>query len=206
MTINENNQSTLAYYEQHAAEFSLQTSALNMSDIYNKFLNGLAPGSHILDAGCGAGRDTLAFHKLGYRVCAFDASPALVDIAANATGQNVICSTFDNFTSSQPFDGIWACASLLHTVDNKLTATVSHLSQYLSVGGVFYMSFKYGTGNRLQGERQFTDMNEKSIAKLIDSVSHLAISDQWVTGDVREGNNQSWLNVIVKRIYSNGES
>jgi 2-polyprenyl-3-methyl-5-hydroxy-6-metoxy-1,4-benzoquinol methylase len=200
MTFKDSNPSTLAYYEEHAAEFALQTSALDMSDLYNRFLKGFAPGSRILDAGCGAGRDILEFHQQGYSVCAFDASPSLVNIATKATGQNILCSTFDNFTSTETFNGIWACASLLHIDHHRLTHTLCHLSQYLSIGGVFYMSFKYGTGTRLQGERHFTDMDEKSIANLIDAVSHLKISELWITEDVREGNNQSWLNVIVKRI------
>jgi ubiquinone/menaquinone biosynthesis C-methylase UbiE len=42
-----------------------------MAPLYTRFLARIPAGGHILDAGCGSGRDALAFRKLGYAVTAF---------------------------------------------------------------------------------------------------------------------------------------
>lgn len=39
---------------------------LDLHDVYERFLGELGPGAHILDAGCGSGRDTKAFSDRAY--------------------------------------------------------------------------------------------------------------------------------------------
>jgi hypothetical protein len=48
---------TIEYYNQHAAEFARRTMSRTLDEIYPIFLGRLKPGAHILDAGCGPGRD-----------------------------------------------------------------------------------------------------------------------------------------------------
>lgn len=40
-----------------------------------------APGSHLLEIGCGTGEEALALSQLGYRVVATDVSPAMIELA-----------------------------------------------------------------------------------------------------------------------------
>lgn len=65
---------TLAYYNNNAADFFSNTVSVDMSVLYDRFLSVLSPGSLILDAGCGSGRDAKAFMQRGFRVAAFDGS------------------------------------------------------------------------------------------------------------------------------------
>ena len=113
---------TVQFYENNAEQFAQDTLNVDMSQLYERFLSRLMPASRILDAGCGAGRDTAAFLRLGYQVEAFDASAKLVEIAQRVTGIAVQHSTFLNFSSAQPFAGIWACASLLHVPASSMSA------------------------------------------------------------------------------------
>src|SRR3712207_7267921 len=46
---------------------------------HDRFLRRVRPGGRILDAGCGTGRDALAFVQRGFEVVAFDASAEMVD-------------------------------------------------------------------------------------------------------------------------------
>jgi 2-polyprenyl-3-methyl-5-hydroxy-6-metoxy-1,4-benzoquinol methylase len=57
-------------YEQFAAEFFGSTVGLDMAPIRQQFLAQLAPQVHILDAGCGSGRDAKAFAEAGFQVSA----------------------------------------------------------------------------------------------------------------------------------------
>ena len=68
------NVNSISYYENNSGAFIEQTKALDMSEIYSRFLRHIRPQGLILDAGCGAGRDICAFRSKGYEVEAFDAS------------------------------------------------------------------------------------------------------------------------------------
>ena len=70
---------SVAFYEANAEQFSRDTLAVDMAQLRAHFLDHLPPRADILDAGCGSGRDALAFKQLGHRVTAFDASPALAE-------------------------------------------------------------------------------------------------------------------------------
>ena len=94
--------------------FFADTVDVDMTPLYRCFLPLLPEQAHVLDAGCGSGRDALAFAKLGYRVTAFDASPALVALAESHLRRPVQCLHFQDIAWRETFDGIWACASLLH--------------------------------------------------------------------------------------------
>src|SRR6516225_8744251 len=87
------------------------TLPVDMSDLYAPFLREIPPGGRILDAGCGSGRDSRAFTRLGYEVVSIDASRQMVLAASKLTGQAAILKRFDEIEFEAEFDGIWACAS-----------------------------------------------------------------------------------------------
>lgn len=82
------------YYEQFAAEFFGSTVGVDMAGIHQRFLSQLTPGAHVLDAGCGSGRDAKAFAEAGFQVTAFDASAALARLASTHCGFEVAVRRF----------------------------------------------------------------------------------------------------------------
>src|SRR5258708_9890657 len=76
---------TEGYYNVNAEEYFRATVGIDMSSIYDRFVSKLVAGARILDAGCGSGRDTLAFVKRGYSVSAFDSSFEMVKRASTYT-------------------------------------------------------------------------------------------------------------------------
>lgn len=94
--------------------FVRATVNLDVDVLYKPFLQLLPPKARILDAGCGAGRDLKAFAEAGYVVLVMDASPQMVATAATFRQQKVIQKRFQEIAWVEEFDGIWACASLLH--------------------------------------------------------------------------------------------
>lgn len=117
---------TIEFYNKYAEEFYNATVSANMSETCNKFLKHVAPGGKILDAGCGSGRDSLYFIKRGYEVVSFDASEEMVRLSGELTGQQTLLMKFEDIDFKDEFDGIWACASLLHvpkTVNSILSFT-----------------------------------------------------------------------------------
>src|SRR5690606_5517654 len=137
---------TISWYDANAEAFADGTLRVDMESLYKPFLALLKPGSKILDAGCGAGRDALHFKNLGYDVSAFDASSEMVATARKVTGLDVRHLRFQDLNTISAYDGIWCCASLLHVPTSEIDAVLTKLTQALKPGGVMYLSFKYGDG------------------------------------------------------------
>ncbi|WP_295588405.1 bifunctional 2-polyprenyl-6-hydroxyphenol methylase/3-demethylubiquinol 3-O-methyltransferase UbiG [uncultured Lamprocystis sp.] len=190
---------TTAYYRANAAAFFADTLGVDMAPLYARFLP-LIPvgGQKILDAGCGSGRDTRAFLDRGYTVTAFDASAELAALAAAHVGQPVQVLRFQDLEWTQAFDGIWACASLLHVPATELPDVLSRLARALRPGGVLYASFKFGSGEREYHGRRFTDLDEAGLATLLSQVQGLTGLDTWTTGDRRPGReSERWFNALL---------
>ena len=194
--------STIQYYEEHAEEFTTNTINADMASIRSRFLVYLPKGCRILDFGCGTGRDSKAFQELGYDVTAIDGSEALCGIAQSLTGLPVRCLDFRDYTpeEGEVYEGIWACASLLHLQKTELLPVMKVLSQTLIPGGAFYVSFKYGTFEGERNGRHFTDFTVEEFREFIKSIPELYVAEYWVTGDVRPGRgDERWLNIVLQR-------
>jgi SAM-dependent methyltransferase len=191
------------YYEHNAKSFFAATVDVDMSPLYQRFLPLLPPAGRILDAGCGSGRDLHAFAELGYRVTAFDSSSVLVALAEAYAGQPVFRARFQDIVCREVFDGVWACASLLHLRAAELPDALRRLAVALVPSGVMYVSFKYGHGEREDQGRHFTDMDEAGLSGLLDRVDNLQPLEVWTTADQRPGRgNERWLNALLRRSES----
>ena len=191
---------TLQYYNQNAEQFVAGTLAADMAEIRKRFLDCLPAGALILDFGCGSGRDTKAFLEAGYRVDATDGSQELCERASELTGIHVKRMLFTELDAKNTYDGIWACASILHLNKNDLAAVLRRVERALKPGGVLYTSFKYGTFEGLRNGRYFTYFTEESIREFWTSESSLQIFDMRVSQDVRAGREgEQWINLLARR-------
>ena len=86
---------TINYYNQNAASFVAGTQDVAFSEMQNIFLEYIPHGGHILDFGCGSGRDAKYFREMGLRVDAVDGSEEMVRIAAEYSGLPVKHMMFD---------------------------------------------------------------------------------------------------------------
>lgn len=186
-----------AYYDENAVAFIESTRNVDLRDHYDRFLLHLAPGSRILDAGCGAGRDSLAFARRGHAVVAIDSSIEMVRATREFAGVPAEHVSFLEFRPDRQFDGIWACASLLHLSWSRLVANVRHLTTLLRNGGVLYMSFKLGDGEGRREGRFFRDLNEDLLAALVNETPSLELRERWRSSDGRPDRDGLWLNAIA---------
>jgi SAM-dependent methyltransferase len=189
------------YYEKHAQIFFNDTVALDLSPLYTRFLSRIPAGGQILDAGCGSGRDAVAFLDRGYQVTACDVSPTLIKLASAQFSLSVEMRRFQEIDWKDCFDGIWACASLLHVPMLELPDVLRRLANALRPQGVLYASFKYGQGEREHEGRFFTDLDEEGLAALLLAAPYFTVLETWVTDDLRPGrDNDRWLNALLKPI------
>ena len=190
---------TIDYYNQYADEFTQATLNVDMESLYKPFLAELPESARILDLGCGSGRDTLTFKNKGYQVDAIDYSEVLVERATQLTGIAVKQQSFYEIEAHDEYDGIWACASLLHCDRNRLPDVLKRIHSALRCGGICYMSFKYGTTDREKDGRAFTDLDEEQAKALLDQLNSVELLHQWSTVDKRPDRSENWLNVLWKK-------
>ena len=191
---------TIIYYDQNAQSFASTTISVNMQTNQNHFLKYLPPHAHILDFGCGSGRDTKYFLSQGYTVEATDGSEELCKIARAHTGISVKQMLFQELDEQEKYDGIWACSSILHLPRKELADVIRKMIAALKPNGIIYTSFKYGTFEGERNGRYFTDMTESVFTDFLQDIEGLTTEKQWLTSDVRPGREEKWLNLILRKI------
>lgn len=191
---------TIDYYNENVKKFFDDTVSVNFTQIQNIFLELLPKRAKILDFGCGSGRDTKYFLEHGCIVEATDGSSAVCEAASKYTGVRVKQMLFQELNEKEIYDGIWACASILHVKREELPGIIRKMSEAAKVNGVIYLSFKYGDFEGERSGRYFTDMTEDSMAELLKDFPELEVEKQWITRDVRYGRgNERWLNTILRK-------
>lgn len=191
---------TLDYYEKNGDLFAQDVDDVNFSKMHLRFISKLSKHAKILDLGCGSGRDSLAFLNAGFDVKAIDGSKKMCEIAQSKTGLSIRNIRFGQLDDQNKYDGVWACASLLHLPKNELPKVFSKIIEALKEEGIFYSSFKYGSFEGYRNGRYFTDFTESSMNELLEQFPELKCIESWISSDVRPGRmEQKWLNIIVQK-------
>ena len=187
------------YYNKHAKEFIDGTINCDMSVQYSFFEKYLSKDAkRIMDLGFGSGRDSLYFKSKGYKVTSIDPTQEFCDKAKELGLEDVRCMTAQEIDDEDEYDGIWACASLLHVPSNELNDVFKKCYKSLKKNGVMYCSFKYGEFEGIRKERFFVDLNEESFKEYIKD-TEFVIKEVLITKDVRPDREESWLNVILEK-------
>lgn len=203
--------STLDFYNQYADAYIERTRNVKLDALYNRFTSHLPTHlevpHHILDVGCGSGRDSFWFsNKLGMDVIAIDGSSELIGrnrayyATSNVDWRHLKFEDIKNQGWQNHFTGIWACASLLHVPFNRLPSIIEDLMDTLVSDGVMYASFKYGNSERWDEDRFFCDMNEDRFLEVFQQISLNNLGYEiWITADQQGGRDVDWFNVLLRK-------
>jgi len=134
---------TLLYYQENASRFCAGTKDHDVSQNIRSLLEhilGSAP-FHILDLGCGPGRDLIQLSAMGHNPVGLDGSAAFVAMARECSGCVVLHQDFlDLDLPAAQFDGVFANASLFHVPRQELLRVLRELRETLRPGGVLFTS------------------------------------------------------------------
>lgn len=133
---------------------------------------------------------------------AFDGSHALAALASRHAG--IPCRTirFQDVAFKDEFDGVWACASLLHIPRIEMPNVLSRLVRALKVGGIMYVSLIEGVGEQARSDgRLFSFYTVGSFREIIRELPHTLEIEQWVSNSPRPQDKPApWLNFLLKRM------
>lgn len=170
-----------------------------MQENHDRFLLQLSEGGSILDLGCGSGRDSAYFVSCGYDVTAMDASIEMCDLASVHMGQDVLHLSFAEIDFDEVFDGIWACASLLHVPSDEIEDIMAKVIKSIKPNGVLFMSFRYGDFEGERDGRYYTDYNTKKLKELIARFEELELLEIKKCEDIRPEKDVIWINALVHK-------
>lgn len=191
---------TLSYYDRNAKTYFDSTVKGNMIESYNKFLINIPSGGYILDFGCGSGRDSKYFLDGGYKVKAVDGSSALCELATEYIGQQVECMQFSELSDISLYDGIWACASIIHIPTEELLKVLKKMSDALKTSGCIYTCFKNGVGSEIIDGRFFNYLTEENFINILNNYPELELIDVYRSNSVTNANETKfWNNFLIKK-------
>ena len=187
------------YYESNAEHYAAETFSADMSEQYQRFLPLLKKGAKILDVGSGSGRDACYFQKHGYQVTALEPSKNLCKEIRKVFSGEIICSDIQNYRPKERYDGIWACASLIHLQEEEILRFFEKIDLYLNDNGVVYVSGKNGISTgEVEDGRFFLEFTEQLVEKILTVNEQLKLEQLWYTEDVSGRRGFQWLNVVLR--------
>jgi SAM-dependent methyltransferase len=182
---------SVAAYTPVAAAYR-RTHRDRMADRVERFAGLLPVPSLVLDAGCGPGRDMARFASLGHVVRGIDANPAFVAMAA--VHAPTVLGDLRGLGTTYPdgiFDGVWACASLVHLPRPEACGVLAQIAALLRPVGRFYACVPVGPeGYRDEpdGRRWYAGWDARAFAETVaaagfavDDVQEGAFVEVWAT-------------------------
>jgi 2-polyprenyl-3-methyl-5-hydroxy-6-metoxy-1,4-benzoquinol methylase len=190
------------FYNDNAEAYCQATVKVDMGVARERFLSKLQPGAHILDAGCGSGRDMLAFTMRGFLVSGFDASQQMAAYASSYSGRSCAVLRFQDLQYQNEFDGVWSCAALLHVPKHDMEDVMNRLINSLKPNGVVYSSFIEGEGERVSSDgRLYNSYTCDSLRTLLSKIGRVRELEFWTSVDSgTQSRPAPWLNMIVQKL------
>jgi SAM-dependent methyltransferase len=136
-------QKNISHYDQNAVSYDEGTQDHDVSQNIDALLRAIQtkPPFHLLDFGCGPGRDLQTFTKLGHVAIGLEGSLKAANIARMKSGCEVLVQDFFNLNlPKNTFDGIFANASLFHIPNTLLPKVLGNLWACLKPDGILFSS------------------------------------------------------------------
>jgi SAM-dependent methyltransferase len=185
------------YYDENSSEFISRTVNQPLDHLYQPFLEHIPIGGIILDAGCGSGRDSKVFVERGYTVVAVDTSKQMVASTNHLAGNCAKLQDFRNLDYCDKFDGIWACASLVHLDEREILDTLLVFSKSLKCNGVCYISLKSNIIPKSDG-RRFNNITLSQFQDISNQQTALQLIRLWPTETTDlDSFTQQWTNALL---------
>ncbi len=171
------------------------------------FAKLFSKGEHVLDLGCGGGRDAKFFTQRGLKVLGIDNSSVLIRLAKKeAPKAKFICSDMLKvILPKNSFNGIWAEASLLHLKRKDISKVLRRLYIILNKDGIIYVSLKKGKGeadieDKLSGgyKRFYTYFSKKEASEFLKKAGFKIISSEIKT-DQNGRKEVLWIVLLAKK-------
>jgi ubiquinone/menaquinone biosynthesis C-methylase UbiE len=194
-------------YERIAPTYA-QVSAImseNLIAFANEFIELLEAsfetGAHVLDVGCGPGRDMAWFEDQGITVIGVDYSQAMIEIAREKVRGALVRADMRHLPfEAGHMDGIWSNASLLHLPKVDARDALYEFKRVLKPGGILHLTVQEGEGEHLETrdvygetERFFARYSSSEMIGMLEAAGFQTIEHR-----EHPTPTQSWLRFLAR--------
>lgn len=202
---------TVRSYDLAAAQYAAEAAAMPgwVAGEIDAFVTALGGAGRVLEIGSGGGRDALALEARGISVRRTDVSQGFVDLLrGNGFEADLLDPLTDDLADPRrpgaPYDGVWACACLIHVAREDLGAVLRRLAEATRAGGRLHASVRDGDGEDVSthGEtaasRRYVETywREPALRSALENAG-------WTVGEVRRCMGRPddwWLSVRASRV------
>jgi SAM-dependent methyltransferase len=144
---------TVRSYDTAAAEYAAEAAAMPdwVAREIDVFVTELGGSGRVLEIGSGGGRDALELEKRGLSVRRTDISKGFVELLRESGFEaDLLDPLTEDLTDPRrpgaPYDGIWACACLIHVARGDFGTVLGRLAKATRTGGRLHASVRDGDG------------------------------------------------------------
>ncbi|TIM77158.1 MAG: class I SAM-dependent methyltransferase, partial [Mesorhizobium sp.] len=144
---------TVRSYDAIAAEYAAEAAAMPewVATEIDAFVTALGGSGRVLEIGSGGGRDALELEKRGISVRRTDISKGFVELLRESGfDADLLDPLTEDLADPQrpgtPYDGIWACACLIHVAREDFGTVLGRLAEATRPGGRLHASVREGDG------------------------------------------------------------
>lgn len=201
---------TVRSYDLVAAEYAAEAAAMPewVATEIDVFVTDLGGSARVLEIGSGGGRDALELEKRGISVRRTDISKGFVELLRkNDFEADLLDPLTDDLADPQrpgtPYDGVWACACLIHVARQDFGTVLGRLAEVTRTGGRLHASVREGDGDHVS-----THGSAAALRRYVETYwrepelrSELTGAD-WIVSEVRRcvgKPNDWWLSVRARR-------
>ena len=188
-------------YDRIVQEYALRNHDVfpeNLAAIAQMLIEHAGQNGHIVDIGCGTGRDMVWFEAHGVKVTGIDLSPGMLVFARrHVHGCLGLMNMCHLGFASNSFDGAWCCASLLHLPKHSAPRALNELRRVLKIGSMMVLELQEGSGETW--EESYVPGVNRFVARyqpdeIIELVSGCGFSLQQT--DRAQNGERKWLSCV----------
>jgi SAM-dependent methyltransferase len=201
---------TVRSYDKFAAQYAAEAAAMPgwVATEIDAFVSELGGSGRVLEIGSGGGRDALALEKRGISVRRTDISKGFVDLLREGGFEaDLLDPLTDDLADPRrpgvPYDGIWACACLIHVARQDFGTVVGRLAAATRTGGRLHVSVREGDGEDVSTHGSAAAPRRYVETYWREPALRSALTDAgWVVSEVRRCTGKPddpWLSVRASR-------
>jgi len=200
---------TLLYYENNAKHLSQRYESAKVEHIHKLLIKTFPFKSHLLEIGCGSGRDAGFMHQNGYDVLAIDGSRKMIAEAKRCHPKLVdkleVIKIPDELNFEPfSFNGVYSIATLMHLNKDEIDQTIKKVANILGIGSKFLFSVSIQRDDvDAQGKdekgRYFTNMSELEWVRCCEEHG-LQFEHSEISSDGLDRSGIVWLSCIVRKV------
>ncbi|WP_447759942.1 class I SAM-dependent methyltransferase [Sphingopyxis panaciterrae] len=201
---------TISSYDAIAAEYAAEAAAMPewVATEIDAFVTGLRGSGRVLEIGSGGGRDALAFEERGIGVRRTDISEGFVNLLRErGYDADQLDPLGDDLADPRhpgaPYDGVWACACLIHVAREDFGTVLGRLARATRTDGRLHVSVRDGDGERISTDGGATAPRRYIETYWREPALRSAVTDAgWIVDEIRHyigRPDDRWLSVRARR-------